>query len=131
MATTSSDKSTSSSDSSKNSSTDTSTSTTTTTTKAALTVLPGILTIIYAIECALCILIAGHLLCYSYRIPKDFAKLGRIMKIDGCIFKLLVKLCRLIHYIVLFMIIGEGAEVGTGSCKNALHVKSGVVGEIH
>jgi hypothetical protein len=83
--------------------------------------MPTALSVLYGIETALCFLVTFHLFCYSYYIPKDFAKFGRIMRLDGMIFKLLIKLVVLFHYIVLILIAVFAAKIGTGTCKTSTH----------
>ena len=57
-------------------------------------------------------------------LPKDFAKMGRILNCSGALLKIFPKLIILLHYIILILIIVVIGQVGSNNCKESARVGS-------
>ncbi len=69
-----------------------------------LTLIPHVLTGFYATEVSLAFLTCLLLFYYSTLLPRDFAKLGRILSCIGILLKISPKLIILLHYVILIII---------------------------
>ena len=70
-----------------------------------LTKVPGVLVGFYATETALTMLMVLLLMYFGRFLPRDFAKLGRILNCFGILLKLLPKLIILMHYVIFILIL--------------------------
>eukprot|EP00347_Sterkiella_histriomuscorum_P012281 403369191 len=84
-----------------------------------LTTVPGVLVGFYATEVALNSIIFLLLLYFGRLLPRDFAKMGRIMNCSGALLKIFPKLIILLHYVIIILILVVIGQVGSGTCKNS------------
>ncbi|CDW75200.1 UNKNOWN [Stylonychia lemnae] len=89
-----------------------------------LTKIPSVLIGFYATLVALNSIIFLILLYFSKFLPRDFAKMGRILNCIGALLKIFPKLMILLHYIICILILVIIGQVGNGSCKNSYTIDS-------
>ena len=87
-----------------------------------LTSMPAILCILYAVEGALLIVVTMLYLWFSTYLPRQFGKLGRIIKCCGIFLRIFPKLVILMHYIILILIIVLIAQVANGACAKSFKI---------
>ena len=80
---------------------------------------PRVLVGFYATQTAFASLIVILMLYFNSFLPKDFARMGRMLNCFGMFLKVLPKLLIFMHYIIFILILVVIGQVGRGQCSNA------------
>ena len=99
-------------------------STASTSSAPTTTTIAYVAAIMYLVDFVFAFLAFAGLVFFAQKIPKDFGKMGLILRLLGCIVKLFLKIVSLVHLILFFLVLGMIAMVMTGTGKTCTHTGS-------